>query len=80
MGSTELLARLPLRGAFRRSTAARTFPIQERRCFRLRLADNQVLVKADTRQPLTFAGVLGILLGYRVLNKFFPQSTERTLG
>jgi sulfoxide reductase heme-binding subunit YedZ len=36
-----------------------------------------LLVKADTRLPLAFAGVLGLFLGYRVLNKVFPQNTER---
>jgi len=36
-----------------------------------------LLVKADTRIPLTFAGVLAILLGYRVLNRFLPRYTER---
>jgi sulfoxide reductase heme-binding subunit YedZ len=37
-----------------------------------------MLVKADTRLPLAFAGVVGVLLGYRVLNRFFPRFTERT--
>ncbi len=36
-----------------------------------------LLVKADTRIPLTFAGVLAALLGYRVLNRFLPRHTER---
>jgi sulfoxide reductase heme-binding subunit YedZ len=38
-----------------------------------------MLVKADTRLPLLFAGVLGILLGYRILNRSFPHYTERPL-
>jgi len=36
-----------------------------------------MLVKADTRLPLTFAAVLALFLGYRVLNRFFPRHTER---
>lgn len=36
-----------------------------------------MLVKADTRLPLTFAAVLAMFLGYRVLNTFFPRFTER---
>ncbi len=36
-----------------------------------------MLVKADARLPLAFAGTLGFFLGYRVLNKFFPFFTER---
>jgi len=36
-----------------------------------------LLVKADTRIPLAFAGVLGALLAYRVLNRSFPGFTER---
>jgi len=35
-----------------------------------------MLVKADVRVPLLFAGALGLLLGYRVLNKFLPRYTE----
>ena len=31
-----------------------------------------LLVKADTRLPLAFAGALGVFLGYRVLNAWFP--------
>jgi len=30
-------------------------------------------VKADTRLPLAFAGVLAALLGYRVLNQVLPR-------
>jgi len=36
-----------------------------------------LLVKADTRIPITFGFVLAILLGYRALNKYFPSITER---
>ena len=36
-----------------------------------------MLVKADTRLPLAFAGVLGVFLAYRVLNHVLPQYTER---
>jgi sulfoxide reductase heme-binding subunit YedZ len=39
-----------------------------------------MLVKADTRLPLTFAGGLALLLGYRVLNRTFPKQTERAVG
>ena len=35
-----------------------------------------MLVKADTRLPLTFAGVLAAFLGYRLLNKVLPRYTE----
>ena len=35
-------------------------------------------VKADTRIPLLFASALGILLGYRILNRFLPRFTERS--
>jgi len=31
-----------------------------------------LLVKADTRLPLAFAGTLGVFLGYRLLNAWFP--------
>jgi sulfoxide reductase heme-binding subunit YedZ len=34
-------------------------------------------VKADTRIPIIFGIVLGVLLIYRVLNKFLPRLTER---
>jgi sulfoxide reductase heme-binding subunit YedZ len=37
-----------------------------------------MLVKADTREPILFGVVVGLLLGYRVLNKFLPQLTQRT--
>jgi sulfoxide reductase heme-binding subunit YedZ len=37
-----------------------------------------LLIKADTKIPLTFAAVLSLLLGYRLLNKFNPRLTERT--
>lgn len=37
-----------------------------------------LLVKADISIPLAFGLVLAALLGYRVLNKFFPQWTQRT--
>ena len=37
-----------------------------------------MLVKADTREPIMFGGVVAALLGYRVLNKFLPQLTQRT--
>jgi sulfoxide reductase heme-binding subunit YedZ len=36
-----------------------------------------MLVKADTRLPWAFAGVLSVFLAYRVLNCFLPQFTER---
>ena len=36
-----------------------------------------MLVKADTRLPWAFAGVLGGFLAYRVLNRFLPHYTER---
>ena len=36
-----------------------------------------MLVKADTRLPLAFAGALGVFLAYRVLNRVLPQYTER---
>lgn len=36
-----------------------------------------MLVKADTRIPAGFAAVLALLLGYRVLNRWFPAYTER---
>lgn len=36
-----------------------------------------MLVKADHRLPWTFATVLAVLLGYRVLNKYLPRYTER---
>jgi sulfoxide reductase heme-binding subunit YedZ len=39
-----------------------------------------LLVKADTRVPLAFAGVLAALFGYRLLNRFLPQYTERKLA
>lgn len=31
-----------------------------------------LLVKADTRQPLAFAAVVALLLGYRIINKYIP--------
>ena len=37
-----------------------------------------MLVKADTREPILFGVVVGLLLGYRVLSKFLPQLTQRT--
>lgn len=36
-----------------------------------------MLVKADTRIPLTFAAVLAVLLGYRLLAAIFPHALER---
>jgi sulfoxide reductase heme-binding subunit YedZ len=36
-----------------------------------------LLVKADTRIPLAFGIVLAGLLGYRVINKYFPSLTQR---
>jgi sulfoxide reductase heme-binding subunit YedZ len=37
-----------------------------------------MLVKADTREPIMFGVVVAALLGYRVVNKFLPQLTQRT--
>jgi sulfoxide reductase heme-binding subunit YedZ len=37
-----------------------------------------MLVKSDTRLPLTFAFVLAVLLGYRLLVKFAPPSSVGT--
>jgi methionine sulfoxide reductase heme-binding subunit len=37
-----------------------------------------MLVKSDTRLPLTFAFVLFVLLGYRLLVKFMPPSTPQS--
>lgn len=36
-----------------------------------------LLVKADITKPAAFGIVLAILLGYRVLNKFLPEWTQR---
>jgi sulfoxide reductase heme-binding subunit YedZ len=36
-----------------------------------------MLVKADTREPLLFALALAILLGYRIVNRYFPEWTQR---
>jgi sulfoxide reductase heme-binding subunit YedZ len=36
-----------------------------------------LLVKADTRIPIGFGIAIAILLGYRLLNKFFPSWTQR---
>jgi methionine sulfoxide reductase heme-binding subunit len=37
-----------------------------------------MLVKSDTRLPLTFAFILFLLLGYRVFVKFYPSEVPRT--
>jgi methionine sulfoxide reductase heme-binding subunit len=37
-----------------------------------------MLVKADTREPILFGVAVTVLLGYRVLNKFVPNFTQRT--
>ncbi len=39
-----------------------------------------LLVKADTRIPIGFGIAVSILLGYRLLNKFFPSWTQRIPG
>jgi len=36
-----------------------------------------MLVKADTREPVLFGVALGLLLVYRVLNKYLPEVTQR---
>src|SRR5262249_48120483 len=36
-----------------------------------------LLVKADTRIPVGFGIAIALLLGYRLLNKFFPSWTQR---
>ncbi|MBX3278043.1 MAG: sulfoxide reductase heme-binding subunit YedZ [Acidobacteria bacterium] len=41
------------------------------------VAHYYLLVKADTRKPVAFAIVIGALLVYRLLNKYFPSRTER---
>ena len=38
------------------------------------------MVKADVRDPVFYAAVLAVLLGYRVLIKFRPQSAVRNPG
>ncbi|HYP28532.1 MAG TPA: protein-methionine-sulfoxide reductase heme-binding subunit MsrQ [Blastocatellia bacterium] len=43
----------------------------------LGVAHYYMQVKADTRIPLLFASALGLLLVYRILNRFLPQFTER---
>jgi sulfoxide reductase heme-binding subunit YedZ len=37
-----------------------------------------MLVKADIRQPLLFAGVLALLLGYRIATKSLPRLLQKT--
>lgn len=37
-----------------------------------------MIVKADTRIPLTFAAVLALLLGYRLFKAYMPSSTPKT--
>jgi len=37
-----------------------------------------MLVKSDTRLPLTFAFVLAVLLGYRLLVKFAPPPAPQS--
>ena len=37
-----------------------------------------LLVKADITKPLWFGIVLALLLGYRVLNRYFPTGTQRS--
>jgi sulfoxide reductase heme-binding subunit YedZ len=39
-----------------------------------------MLVKADTRLPLTFAFVLAVLLGYRLLMRFAPPGARSGSG
>ena len=39
-----------------------------------------LLVKADTRIPLSFAGVLGVLLGYRLFDKYRPKQRSGQPG
>lgn len=41
------------------------------------VAHYYLLVKADTRKPIAFAIVIGALLVYRLLNKYFSSRTER---
>jgi sulfoxide reductase heme-binding subunit YedZ len=36
-----------------------------------------MLVKADTREPVLFGIALLVLLGYRLLNRYLPEATER---
>ncbi|HXG92944.1 MAG TPA: protein-methionine-sulfoxide reductase heme-binding subunit MsrQ [Blastocatellia bacterium] len=36
-----------------------------------------MLVKADTREPVAFGIALALLLGYRIVNKYFPRWTQR---
>ncbi|HZS44393.1 MAG TPA: protein-methionine-sulfoxide reductase heme-binding subunit MsrQ [Blastocatellia bacterium] len=36
-----------------------------------------MLVKADTRIPLAFGFVLALLLGYRIIDKYFPDLTQK---
>jgi len=44
----------------------------------LGVAHYYLLVKADRRIPLQFGLALALLLGYRLLNRWFPRWTERT--
>jgi sulfoxide reductase heme-binding subunit YedZ len=44
----------------------------------LGVAHYYLLVKADRRIPVQFGVVLAVLLGYRLLNRWFPRWTERT--
>jgi sulfoxide reductase heme-binding subunit YedZ len=37
-----------------------------------------MLVKSDTRLPLTFAFIVGVLLLHRLLIKYVPQGTPQT--
>ena len=36
-----------------------------------------LLVKADIREPLIYAGILGLLLGYRVLPRNWQRAGDR---
>jgi len=36
-----------------------------------------LLVKADTKLPIAFGLILSLLLIYRILNKYFPEVTQK---
>jgi sulfoxide reductase heme-binding subunit YedZ len=79
LGMTALLLMVPLAATSTNAMIKRLGAARWKRLHRLvyisaiaGVLHYYLLVKADTRQPLAFAAVVALLLGYRLINKYLP--------
>lgn len=84
LGMTALLLMVPLAATSTNSMIKRIGALWWKRLHRLAyvaaiaaVAHYYLLVKQDTRQPIAFAVVLGVLLGHRLVSRWIPTPGKR---